>query len=132
MRSNFNDLFNERLTEFLDAPGIEIEDVVDEMLKDFRFSEHVTKSRLVRWFVRSRLTTALNNNQIYSYEKGKFVYIENASESQLAHFMDKARRDIAAAEARRSNAEDLLNQISLAWDENGNFIGYHIPQAVNE
>ena len=132
MKSNFNELFNDRLADFMNAPGIEIDDIVDEMMKDFRFSEYVTKSRLIRWFVRSRLTTALNSNQIYSYEKGKFVYIENANEGQLAHFMDKAKRDIAAAEARKSNAEELLNQISMAWDENGTFIGYHIPKAANE
>lgn len=132
MKSNFNELFEERLTDFQSAPDIIIDDVLDDIMSEFRFSGKVSKARLMRWFVRTRLTSALNANKIYSYEKGKFIFIENANEEQLIRIMEKARRDIEAAAVRKSNAESMLNQISMAWDENGKFIGYHIPKAVNE
>lgn len=132
MKSNFNELFEERLDEFQNATNININDVLDDMMPEFRFTGNVTKSKLSRWFLRTRLTTALNANKIYSYEKGKFIFIENANEEQLIRIMDKAKRDIEAADVRKSNAENMLNQISMAWDDNGHFIGYHIPKAVNQ
>ena len=64
--------------------------------------------------------------------KGHFVWIENANEEQLEYFREKARRDMDAAEKRKVKAEELINQISMAWDEEGNFIGLHNPKAVNE
>lgn len=120
------------LPNFQIASDISIEDALDEMMPEFKFEEQVTKSRLVRWFMRTRLTSALNHNQIYSYEKGKFVSLANADEEQLKHFMDKAKSDMDAAEVRKSKAEMMLAQISMAWDEDGNFIGYHVPKAVGE
>ena len=132
MKSNFNDLFEKMLPDLKTASEIEIDEVLDEMLPQFSFNERVTKSRLVRWFVRTRLTSALNQNRIYSYEKGKFVHLNNANEKQLSYFMEKAQRDIDAAEKRKSKAETMLTQISMAWDEDGNFLGYHVPEAVNE
>ena len=132
MESNFNEIFNKKLPDFLNATSISIDEALDEMMENFHFEERVTKTRLVRWFIRSRLTSALNHNQIYSYEKGKFVSLDHADEGQLTYFMKKAKRDIAAAEVRKSNAEMMLTQISMAWDEDGNFLGYHIPKVVNE
>ena len=130
MESNFNDIFSKMLPDFLNATSISIDEALDEMMSEFKFEEQVTKSRLVRWFIRTRLTSALNANQIYSYEKGKFVSLDHANEGQLEYFMKKAKRDIEAAEARKSKAEMMLTQISMAWDESGNFIGYHVPEAV--
>jgi hypothetical protein len=132
MKSNFNEIFEKMLPNFQIASDISIEDALDEMMPEFKFEEQVTKSRLVRWFMRTRLTSALNHNQIYSYEKGKFVSLANADEEQLKHFMDKAKSDMDAAEVRKSKAEMMLSQISMAWDEDGNFIGYHVPKAVGE
>lgn len=132
MKSNFNEIFEKMLPNFQIASDISIEDALDEMMPEFKFEEQVTKSRLVRWFMRTRLTSALNHNQIYSYEKGKFVSLANADEEQLKHFMDKAKSDMDAAEVRKSKAEMMLAQISMAWDEDGNFIGYHVPKAVGE
>lgn len=132
MESNFNEIFNKKLPDFSNATSISIDEALDEMMENFHFEERVTKARLVRWFVRSRLTSALNHNQIYSYEKGKFVSLDHADEGQLAYFMKKAKRDIDAAEKRKSKAEMMLTQISMAWDEDGNFIGYHVPKAVGE
>ncbi len=130
MKSNFNTIFEKMLPDFQTAADISIEDVLDELMPEFSFDERVTRKKLVRNFVRNRLTTALNHNQIYSYEKGKFVHINNANESQLTYFMRKAERDIAAAEVRKAKAEIMRTQISMAWDESGNFIGYHVPEAV--
>lgn len=132
MKSNFNKIFEKMLPDFQIASDISIEDALDEMMPEFKFEEQVTKSKLVRWFIRTRLTSALNHNQIYSYEKGKFVSLANADEEQLKHFMDKAKNDMDAAEVRKSKAEMMLTQISMAWDEDGNFIGYHVPKAVGE
>lgn len=132
MESNFNDIFSKMLPDFLNATSISIDKVLNEIMPEFKFEEQVTKSRLVRWFIRTRLTSALNHNQIYSYEKGKFVSLDHANEGQLEHFMEKVKRDIDAAEVRKSKAEIMLTQISMAWDEDGNFIGYHVPKAVGE
>ena len=132
MRSNFNEIFERMLPDFQTSSDILIDDALDEILSEFKFEEQVTKTRLVRWFVRSRLTSALNHNQIYSYEKGKFVSLNNANEEQLQHFMEKAKHDMDAAEVRKLNAEKMLTQISMAWDENGNFVGFNVPKVVNE
>lgn len=132
MESNFNEIFNRMLPDFLKSSSISIDEALDEIMPEFHFEERVTKTRLIRWFVRTRLTSALNNNQIYSYEKGKFVSLFNADEVQLEHFKTKAERDVKAAEARKDKAETLLTQISMAWDDDGNFIGYHVPEAVGE
>lgn len=131
MKSNFNDLFDKMLPDLKDAKDISIDNIIDEIMPEFDFTEKVTKARLSRWFVRNRLTTALNKNHIYSYDKGKFVSIENANEQQLKRFMEKARRDIAAATVRKTRAEQMLEQYSMAWDEEGNFIGFH-TKVVNE
>lgn len=131
MKSNINELFEERLPRYLSASGIDIEAELDEIMPKIRFDVRVTKRDLARCVIRGRLTTAMNLHQIYSYEKGHFVSIENASEEQLKYFMEKAERDSKAAEIRKANAEERMHQISLAWDENGNFIGFHIPEAVN-
>lgn len=132
MESNFNDIFSKMLPDFLNATSISIDEALDEIMPEFKFEEQVTKSRLVRWFIRTRLTSALNHNQIYSYEKGKFVSLDHANEGQLEHFMEKAKRDIDAAERRKDKAIEFMTQISMAWDEDGNFIGYHVPKAVGE
>jgi hypothetical protein len=36
-----------------------------------------------------------------------------------------------AAERRKQKAEERFAQISMAWDENGHFIGFVIPEAAN-
>lgn len=131
MKSNFTELFKEMLPRLKKMDGIDIEQELDDLVPRIRYEEQVTKADLKRSVVRSLLTTALNANQIYSYEKGRFIYIENANEAQLEHFMEKAQRDIRAAEVRKAKAEQLRYQISMAWDEYGNFIGFHIPEAVN-
>lgn len=131
MKSNFNELFDERLEGYKKASGIDIEAELDEMMPQYRYVGRVTKKDLTRIELRSKYTTALNSHQIYSYEKGHFVFIENANEEQLRYFKDKAEKDAKSAERRKANAEERLHQISLAWDENGNFIGFHIPEAMN-
>ena len=132
MKSNFNELFENRLSDFKSASDISIEDVLDEMMSEFKYEKFVERSWLIRKILRAKLTSALNHNQIYSYEKGKFVSLDNADEAQLTHFMDKAKKDIEAAEIRKAKAESILTQISMAWDEQGNFIGYNVPKAINE
>ena len=132
MKSNFNEIFEKRLGDFKSASDISIEDVLDEMMEEFKYEKFVPKTWLLRKVLRAKLTSALNHNQIYSYEKGKYVSLGNADEAQLTHFMDKAKKDIEAAEIRKAKAESILTQISMAWDEKGNFIGYNIPKAINE
>ena len=129
MKSNFNEIFNEMLPDLLGAKEVNIDNVLDDFMTLIRFKRYVSRRELVRRVLRSELTTALNKNQIYSYEKGKFVFIENADEEQLKTFIKKADRDIRAAESRKAKAETFKSQISMAWDENGDFIGFIIPEA---
>ena len=131
MKSNFNTLFNAMLPRLMSSDDIDIEKELDTLVPLIIYEEKVTKTDLKRSDIRSRLTSALNANGIYSFEKSHFIYIENANEAQLEHFMEKAERDIRAAEARKSKAEMMKSQISMAWDEEGHFIGLHIPKAVN-
>ena len=137
MKSNFNKIFEQFLPSFLASSDINIEDVLDEMMPLIRYEDRVTKKDLSRSYIRGKLTSAFNQKQIYSFredgvgEVGHFVFIENANESQLRYFLEKAEKDKRAALSRHANAEERLHQISMAWDENNNFIGYHIPDAVN-
>lgn len=131
MKSNFNELFEELLPDLKQSGDIDIEQILDDVMPEVRFYDRVSKSDLARSFIRGRLTTAMNLNQIYSYEKGHFVSLESANEEQLNYFMEKADRDSKAAAARKAKAEARMYQISLAWDGDGNFVGFHIPEAVN-
>lgn len=124
MKNNFNKLFKSILPDLKKSKDIDIEFILDELMPEIRYGKEPTRAQFARALIRAKLTSALNAEQIYSYRKGHFVNIENASEEQLASFMNKADKDIRAAEARKANAEMLRNQISMAWDEEGNFIGF--------
>lgn len=133
MKSNFNELFLERLQDFKASNLININDVLDDMMPDIKFSGRITKSMMARELIRNRLTSALNANEIYSCEKGNkglFVYLKNANEDQLRHLLKKAERDKNAAATRQAKAEELIGQIKCAWDEEGHFIGFNVPEAV--
>ena len=135
MKSNFNELFNMQLADLKDAEVIDINSVLDDMMPFIRFEGRVTKSMMARQLIRNQLTSALNANEIYSCEKGnkgQFVWIGNANEEQLMYLREKAQRDLDAAERRKDKAIEFMTQISMAWDEDGNFIGYHVPKAVGE
>ena len=132
MKSNINELFEEILPRLKASEDISMDVVLDELMPSVKFKNSVTKMQMAREIIRGRLTTAMNAAAIYSFKKGHFVWIENANEVQLQYFKEKAQKDAEAAERRKASAEELINQISLAWDEDGNFIGYHVPKAMNE
>lgn len=131
MKNNLNEIIDRMLPELESSNGFSIDEILNDIMPQIIFEEHPTKARMAREIIRGRLTTFLNSKGIYSYEKGHFVSMENANESQLLHFLDKAKRDVNAADARKAEAEERLYQISMAWDENGNFIGFKIPEAMN-
>ena len=130
MKNNLNELFKMMLPELKASKGISIDEILDEIMPQIRFEDRPSKKQMAREIVRGRLTTMMNAEEIYSYEKGQFVYIENANEEQLKRFMDKAEKDIKAAEKRKEEAEMRRHQISMAWDANGNFIGFIVPEAM--
>ena len=130
MKSNLNKIFESMLDDFKMSNGFSIEDALDEIMPQIKFEERVTKAQMARQIIRGALTTLLNSRGIYSYEKGKFVSIENADEKQLTYFLEKAKRDVEAANARKAKAEEKMYQISMAWDEEGHFIGFVIPEAM--
>lgn len=130
MKSNLNKIFESMLDEFKLSKGFSIEEALDEIMPQIQFEGRVTKSQMARQIIRGTLTTLLNSKDIYSYEKGKFVSIENADEKQLMHFLEKAKRDVEAADARKAKAEEKMHQISMAWDEEGHFVGFVIPEAM--
>jgi len=130
MKSNLNKIFESMLNDFKMSNGFSIEDALDEIMPQIQFEGRVTKSQMARQIIRGALTTLLNSKDIYSYEKGKFVSIENADEQQLMHFLEKAKRDVEAADARKAKAEEKMHQISMAWDEEGHFVGFVIPEAM--
>lgn len=132
MKSNFNELFEERLQELKALSLIDINEILDDMMPHIKFRGQVTKAMMARELIRGRLTSALNANEIYSCEKGNkgyFVYLPNANEEQLRHLLEKAERDKNAAAKRQAKAEELIGQIKCAWDENGKFIGFIVPEA---
>lgn len=134
MKNNLNELVMGKLPELQSMGVIDINEMLNELMPQIVFEDRPTKAEMAREIIRGRLTSLLNANEIYSCEKGNkglFVYIKNANEDQLAYFKEKASRDIKAAETRKNKAEELLHQISMAWDENGQFIGFHIPPAMN-
>ena len=130
MKSNLNKIFESMLDEFKLSNGFSIEEALDEIMPQIQFEGRATKSQMARQIIRGTLTTLLNSKDIYSYEKGKFVSLENANEEQLKHFFDKAKRDAEAADIRKAKAEEKMHQISMAWDEEGHFIGFNVPEAV--
>lgn len=132
MKSNFNELFEQQIDSLKTSNLIDINEVLDEIMPHIRFYSNPTKGMMARELIRNRLTTALNAHEIYSCEKGNkghFVYLPNANEEQLQHLLEKAERDKKAAARRQAKAEELIGQIKCAWDENGKFIGFIIPEA---
>lgn len=132
MKSNFNDLFKERLDQWLSMPEISINDVLDEMMPLYRYKRRVSKQELIREELKTRLISGFNSRDIYSVRKGVYVYAENASEEQAIQLLENAKRQLANAKKHQARVEMYINQISFAWDENGNYQGLHIPKAVNE
>ena len=132
MKSNINTLFEAILPRLKASKDVDIDEVLDELMPLVIFKERVSKMQMAREIIRGRLTSEMNAEHIYSFAKGHFVWIENANEEQLQYFKEKAKRDAEAAEKRKSKAEELMMQISMAWDEDGKFIGLHIPKVVNE
>ncbi len=137
MKSNFKKLFEARLEDLKMINVIDINLVLDDIMPEIKFEGKVTKAMMAREIIKSRLTSAFNAHEIYACEKGKkgkFVYLENADENQLKYLIQKARKDVKAAETRKEKAEALIAQISMAWDEEGNFVGLNIPipWVVNE
>lgn len=130
MRSNFTQIYNDIFDELAESNDIDIDIVLNRIMPRIRFSEHPSRAKMAREIIRNRLTTALNSDGIYSFKKGHFVNIENANEEQLTTFIKKAIRDIDAAERRKAKAELLKSQIEMAWDEEGHFIGFIVPEAM--
>lgn len=135
MKSNFKKLFEARLEELKIYNMIDINLVLDDIMPEIKFEGKVTKAMMAREIIKSRLTSAFNAHEIYACEKGKkghFVYLNNADEDQLSYLIKKAKRDVDAAKKRKEKAEKLIDQISMAWDAEGNFIGLNVPKAVGE
>lgn len=130
MKSNLNKIFESMIDDFMMSSGFSIEDALDEIMPQIKFEERVTKAQMARQIIRGSLTTLLNSKDIYSYKKGEFVSLENANEEQLRHFFNKAKRDAEAADIRKAKAEEKMHQISMAWDEDGHFIGFIVPEAM--
>ena len=132
MKSNFREIFKEMLPSLKDTSDIEIDVVLDEFIREkgFTFYGKVGKKKLAREYLRSRLTSALNANDIYSYKKGHFVFIENADASQLESFSEKADQDREAVERRKEKIEMYRNQIVMHFDDDNAFTGY--SEAVGE
>lgn len=128
MKSNFNELFNAVLPELEKSSDIDIEQVLDTIMPDIKVYDIVTTNILIREIIKDRLTTALNARDIYSFKKGHYVYIYNADEDQLRYFEAKAKQDAEAAEKRKEKALNRLNQISMSWDAEGNFLGFQVPE----
>lgn len=132
MKSNLNEIFERILPDLKGSNDVDVDEVLrNDILPEIKFAENPTKAELIYENTRGKLTSLLNNNRIYSYKKGHFVSIENANAEQLKYFKAKAERDIAAAEKRKVTAEELIHQISMAFDENGKFIGFITPEAVS-
>lgn len=123
MKSNFKELFDAILPGLKTVNDIDIETLLNNLVPQIEFDNPVTYEDLKRDNIRHTLTSALNAEEIYSFQKGHFIYYKNADEEKLKHFMEKAEHDIAAADKRKQKAEDMLNQYKLAWDENNNFVG---------
>lgn len=123
MKSNFKELFNAIRPELLEASEINIDDVLDGMMESFRFEGRVSKERLTRELLRARLTSELNRNEIYSYGKGHYVFLGNANEQQAVAFVQKAKHDLEAHKLRMIKAETRLDQLTMAWDKDGHFVG---------
>lgn len=129
MKSNFNELFKNRLPELRSSEDINIDEELNYLMSNIHFVGNPSKMQFEREVVRGILTSALNAEQIYSHKKGHFVFIGNANEEQLQHFMEKAEKDRDAAVRRKAKAEERIGQIKCAWDENGKFIGFIVPEA---
>lgn len=130
MRSNLNNLFQNMLSELKAMDEIKMDELLDEIMPEIRFEKRQTRAQMAREIIRGRLTSMLNAKGIYSYEKGMFVFIENANPSQLRYFIKKAKRDYKAAKRREVKAEKRIGQLTMRLNEKGEYDGIEIPEAI--
>lgn len=130
MRSNLNNLFQNMLSELKAMDEIKMDELLDEIMPEIRFEKRPTRAQMAREIIRGRLTSMLNAKGIYSYEKGMFVYIENANPDQLRYFIKKAEKDYKAAKKREDKAEKRIGQLTMRLNEKGEYDGIEIPEAI--
>ena len=145
MKSNAKELIEEILEEVSngkEGERVNIEDILDEKMP--LLSARANKSFFVRFWFRSRVTSAFNAHEIYSCNTGKvigedgneykeqgyFIALENANTAQLTYFQEKAKRDLAGVAKREKAITARLGQISMLINEK-NEIELSIPEAVN-
>lgn len=139
MQDNFGDIFPPILDRIFEKPkGIKtnIEDILDEIVPLIIFKEKTTKSDLIRFYVRNKITTSFNAKDIYSCREGDekqgfFIPLEKANSEQLGIMLEKAKKDLAGIEKRKKEINRKIGQISMRLSEEGEFLGLDIPEAVN-
>ena len=145
MKNNAKELIEEIVAEVLsgrEGERVNIEDILNEYMP--LLSARANKSFFVKFWFRSRITSAFNSHEIYSCntetikaddgkeykEQGYFIALKNANLSQLGYFEEKAHSDLNGIQKRVKRINEKLGQISMYANEK-NDLELDIPEAIN-
>lgn len=123
MRSNLMELISQKLPEWKQKGIINLEEELDELIKDFYFYDRVTYEDLKKSYLRDRLDSVANANSFYSYKKNMFVTLERATDDDLEQIDANFVRDIASREAtlKRIKEEEksrIKGQLVFTFQDN--------------
>lgn len=145
MKNNIKELIDQIVTDVLngkEGERVNIDDIIDECVP--LLTSKPGKMFLLRFWLRSRITSAFNAHEIYSCntgtvidedgneskEQGYFIALNNANTEQLTYFQAKYEGDLKGVARRGKKINDKLGQISMLINEK-NEIEISIPEAVN-
>jgi len=123
MKSNLMELISQRLEQWKEKGIINVEEELDNIMKDVYFMDKVTYEDLKRSYVKDRLESVINANSFYSYKKNMFVTLENANIQELYAIDDNFANAIKAREKtlERIRAEErsrIEGQMVFTFKEN--------------
>lgn len=144
MKSNIKELIEQIVADVLngkEGERVNIDDIMDDYLP--LLTSKPGKMFLLRFWLRSRITSAFNAHEIYSCntgtvideegneykEQGYFIALKNANYSQLGYFEDKAHSDLNGVSKREKKIKARLGQITMYQNEKGD-LELNIPEAI--
>ena len=108
MKSNLNELFKSKFPDYKDNGVFNINDLVEDVMSEFSFSDKVSKKELEKYYVKSRIESMVNNMNCFSYDKDNFVNLDHANLNELFSIDEKCMKDIQGHEKTHKKIRNAI------------------------
>lgn len=111
MKSNLNMLFEQIFEKYRRSGTFSVDDIVDEIMDDFSFSNRIPRKDLERFYVKTRVESMLSQNECYSYKKNNFVALDKASLENLQNIDANMVKDIGSRQKTLDRIRERETQV---------------------